>query len=183
MSRSGYTQASADKLARDHLPLAASRAQRLSFESGLPSDEAYSAALVGLAEAIERYNPEVGEFAPFACRTIDGQIRNAARAWRWRRRAEPQPGRELIGADSEQLLQLVPDTLRTAELAEARTDIHRALARLTEGERRVILLHGKMGYTFPAVALLLVLDVEHCKYLWRRALVKMREELGDPLAA
>lgn len=171
-----------DRLAADHLPLAERRAQRLTYAGGLPYDEALSAALVGLAEAIDGYRPEVGEFAPFAGRVIDAQIRTAARAWRWRRRAEQLPGRELAGGDSEALLALVPDRLTTAELAEQRTDITRALAGLEDTERRVILLHGKLGHTFPSVAAMLELNEDHCKYLWRRAIAKMRDSLGVGLA-
>lgn len=172
-----------DQLARDHLPLAERRAKRLAFETGLPLDEAQSAALLGLAEAIDRYRPEVGEFAPFACRTIDGHVRTAARDWRWRRRAEPQAGRELVS--DEALLELVPDTLTSAELAEARTDIARALGALDQTERQIVLLHGKLGHDFPIVSVMLDLDYDHTRYVWRRALGKMRArlELGEPVAA
>lgn len=171
-----------EQLAADHMALAERRAQRLSFYGGLPFDEALSAALVGLAEAIDRYQSARGDFAAFACVTIDGQIRNAARAWRWRRRGQTRAGRQLAG-DAEQLLALVPDSLTSTALAEQRTDITRALAALSDVERRVILLHGKLGHTFPAVAAMLVLDEDHCRYIWRRALGKMRVALGVGLAA
>lgn len=171
-----------EQLARDHMGLAERRAQRLAYAGGLPLDEARSAALVGLAEAIGRYRPAEGEFAALASVCIDAQIRNAARMWRWRRRAEPQPDRELAG-DAKGLVALIPDRVGTVELAEARTDILRALAGLSEVERRVVLLHGKLGHTFPAVAAMLVLDEDHCRYVWRRALGRMRDTLGAVRAA
>lgn len=174
-----------DQLAREYLPLAEERARRLAYRDGFPVDEARSAALVGLAEAIERYEAIRGDFAPYARTTIDGQIRNAARAWRWRRRATPIEGREL--AEGDDVIAIVPDRLTTIELAEARTDITRALAALSDTERQVILLRGKLGHTFPATAAILGLDEDHAKYLWRRALERMRTALdvdsGDPQTA
>lgn len=173
-----------DQLAHDHMDLARRRARRIAFETGLPADEAESAALLGLGEAIERYRPELGEFAPFAGRTIDGAVRTAAREWRWRRRAEHQPGRDLAAGDTEPLLDLVPDTLTTAELVEARTDIARALLALDQTERQIVLLHGKLGHPLSIVSVMLDLDGDHTRYLWSRALRKMRARLESaPIAA
>lgn len=172
----GVLERGPDRLAREYMPLARRRADRIAFETGLPGDEARSAALLGLAEAIDRYDRTRGPFGPFACRTIDGRVRAAARDWRWRRRGAPQPGRELVS--DEQLVALVPDRLTTDELSHARSDIVRALGALDHTERQVILLHGKLGHSLASIARMLELDAEHTRYLWRRALGKMRAQLG-----
>lgn len=164
-----------EAMARQHLPLVNRRAYRLAGETGLPVDEAKSAGLLGLAEAIDGYLPELGPFEPFAQRVIDRRIRDAGRGWRWHGRADFDPCRQIVS--DEQIVALIPDTLTTAELIEQRTDIARALAVLDGAERRVVMLHGRLGHSLVTVAAMLDLDPDHARYVWRRALSKMRIEL------
>lgn len=64
-----------DKLARDYLPLARKIARDYCSPNGESYDELCQVAAFGLAQAIDRYDPERGRFSGFAVVTISGTLR------------------------------------------------------------------------------------------------------------
>lgn len=171
-----------DRLAAAYTPQALRVADQIM--TTLPRDEARSVALVGLAVAINGWD-RLRPFGRYMRGVIENHIRQAGRDWHWRRHAyQGQPeraDRAIVRDETGELMSRVPDRLATAELAEHRTDITRALAVLTDLERSVVLLHGKLGFSLGDVAEQLELaGAEQAKGIWRRALRMMRAELGVP---
>jgi RNA polymerase sigma-B factor len=71
-----------DEVVRRFTPLALSQARRYRGK-GISEGDLEQVALLGMLRALERYDPEVGAFDPFASRTISGELKRHFRDRAW----------------------------------------------------------------------------------------------------
>jgi RNA polymerase sigma-B factor len=71
-----------DEVVRRFTPLALSQARRYRGK-GISDGDLEQVALLGMLRALERYDPEVGAFDPFASRTISGELKRHFRDRAW----------------------------------------------------------------------------------------------------
>lgn len=71
-----------DEVVRRFTPLALGQARRYRGK-GLADGDLEQVALLGMLRALERYDPEVGAFDPYAARTISGELKRHFRDRAW----------------------------------------------------------------------------------------------------
>lgn len=136
----------------DHLPLADSLARRYAGR-GEDLDDLVQVARVGLVHAVQRYDPERGEFAAFAVPTMTGELKRHFRDHGWlvrptRRSQELQSSIENAWSDLGQRLGRDPGLDEvSAELGLPRTEVASALA--ARGGYRGVSLDSPGGGVTP----------------------------------
>ena len=102
-----------------HVALAERRARRYSFGRGI-DDDLRQVALLGLHLATQRFDPDLGHFAPFASVTIDGELKKHLRNTGWRVRV-PRSRQEdaiTVNAADERLTARLARTPTVGEIAQ-----------------------------------------------------------------
>lgn len=108
-----------DRLVRRHLPLARHLAARFEWR-GVPSDDLYQIASVGLIHAVDRFDPDRGiSFSSFAVPTIVGEIRRHFRDRAWdvhvpRRLQEIHLSARIVNDELTMVLRREPTTIEIA---------------------------------------------------------------------
>jgi RNA polymerase sigma-B factor len=182
-------QSARDKLVEANLPLARAIARRYAGR-GEQLDDLVQVGAIGLMKAIERFDPERGVDLPaFAVPTISGEIqrhlRDRVAPIRVPRReggavGERPPTVESLStgrADGEAAPQ--PGVLEPGfELGEDRAALERAFRVLDPRERRVLELSFFAELPQSRIGRELGISQIHVSRLARRALEKLRAELG-----
>jgi RNA polymerase sigma-B factor len=92
MTRITTDRTAQEEIARRFAPLAIGIARRYRGK-GIPDEDLQQVALYAMLKALERYDPEVGRFEPYAARTIAGELKRHLRDRGWAMRV-PRPLKE-----------------------------------------------------------------------------------------
>jgi len=178
-----------ERLIAQYLPLVRGLARRYAGR-GEQFDDLVQVGAIGLMNAIERFDPDRGVDLPaFAVPTISGEIqrhlRDRVAPIRMPRRdgggaAEPPPSVEsLSGGRGDGEAAALPGVLEPGfELGEDRAALERAFRVLDPRERRVLQLSFFAELSQSRIGRELGISQIHVSRLSRRALEKLRAELG-----
>lgn len=178
-----------ERLIAQYLPLVRGLARRYAGR-GEQLDDLIQVGAIGLMKAIERFDPDRGVDLPaFAIPTISGEIqrhlRDRVAPIKMPRResgaaAEPPPSVEsLSGGREEGEASALPGVLEPGfELGEDRAALERAFRVLDPRERRVLELSFFAELPQSRIGRELGISQIHVSRLSRRALEKLRAELG-----
>lgn len=109
-----------DEVIRRFTPLALGIARRYRGK-GISQDDLEQVALLGMLRALDRYDPTVGSFEPFASKTISGELKRQLRdrAWSVRVPRSLQERSLEVTRTSQELTQRLGRAPTTADIAEA----------------------------------------------------------------
>lgn len=97
--RGSQDAAAREELLKRHVPLVRFTLERMTLPQNrawLDADDLVSAGFIGLADAVEKFNPDLGgKFSTYACFRIRGAILDEMRALDWVPRSVRQKSREL----------------------------------------------------------------------------------------
>jgi RNA polymerase sigma-B factor len=183
--------AAREGLIRQYLPLVR-RLARAHAGRGELYEDLVQVGSIGLIKAIDRFQLERGvDLASFAIPTINGEIKRHLRDRAWpiripRRLQELDPSlriraAELVdGANGEFERESLVEP--GYELGEDRVTLARGFRVLDERERRLLRLGFFEGKSQAQIAREVGISQIHVSRLTRRALTKLREELGEDAA-
>lgn len=176
-----------DRLIRQYLPLVRKLARR-HVGRGEQLEDLVQVGSIGLINAIDRFELDRGvDLATFAIPTIDGEIKRHLRDRAWpvripRRIQEVDPSfraraTELVedlesGLDQDGVLE------KGYELGEDRAALAQSFRVLDERERQLLHLGFFKGWSQSRIAREVGISQIHVSRLTRRALTKLRVELG-----
>ena len=177
-----------DRLIQQYLPLVRRLARRHAGR-GEQFEDLVQVGSIGLIKAIDRFQLERGvDLATFAIPTIDGEIKRHLRDRAWpvripRRLQELDPSlrthaTELVDGQNgefEQGSELEPGY----ELGEDRVALRRGFRVLDDRERRLLRLAFFEGMSQVQIAREVGISQIHVSRLTRRALAKLRAEIGQ----
>lgn len=177
-----------ERLIAQYLPLVRGLARRYAGR-GEQLDDLVQVGAIGLMKAIDRFDPDRGVDLPaFAIPTIAGEIQRhlrdrvgPIRMPRRDGRAEPVPlpSVETLSADRQEGAAALPGMLEPGfELGEDRAALERAFRVLDPRERRVLQLSFFAELPQSRIGRELGISQIHVSRLARRALEKLRAELG-----
>jgi RNA polymerase sigma-B factor len=177
-----------ERLIAQYLPLVRGLARRYAGR-GEQLDDLVQVGAIGLMKAIDRFDPDRGVDLPaFAIPTIAGEIQRhlrdrvaPIRMPRRDGRAEPvpPPSVEPLSADRQEDAAALPGVLEPGfELGEDRAALERAFRVLDPRERRVLQLSFFAELPQSRIGRELGISQIHVSRLARRALEKLRAELG-----
>lgn len=137
-----------------HKPLADTVARNFRI-AGEAFESVQQDALMGLHKAVLAYNPEKGEFEPFARTVIKNLLRSKWRSLDYKKTEltildEPQEG-TVDQPTSHDITDHAPDPAHEAERNEIRAALRKGLACLTPAQREV-LEHYAQGGSFAEIA-------------------------------
>jgi RNA polymerase sigma-B factor len=177
-----------DRLIRQYLPLVRGLARRHAGR-GEQYEDLVQVGSIGLIKAVDRFQPERGvDLATFATHTIVGEIKHHLRDRAWpiripRRLQEEDPSlkaraTELVDAEGGELEResLVEPGY---ELGEDRVALQRGFRVLDDRERRLLRLGFFEGKSQVQIAREVGISQIHVSRLTRRALAKLRAEIGE----
>jgi RNA polymerase sigma-B factor len=183
--------AARERLIRQYLPLVR-RLARAHAGRGELYEDLVQVGSIGLIKAIDRFQLERGvDLASFAIPTINGEIKRHLRDRAWpiripRRLQELDPSlriraAELVdGANGEFERESLVEP--GYELGEDRVTLARGFRVLDERERRLLRLGFFEGKSQAQIAREVGISQIHVSRLTRRALTKLRDELGEDAA-
>ena len=176
-----------DRLIRQYLPLVRKLARR-HVGRGEQLDDLVQVGSIGLINAIDRFQVERGvDLATFAIPTIDGEIKRHLRDRAWPVRT-PRRLQELDPSFRARATELVEDVEsgleqdgvleKGYELGEDRAALSRSFRVLDDRERRLLHLGFFEGWSQSKIAGEVGISQIHVSRLTRRALAKLRAEIG-----
>jgi RNA polymerase sigma-B factor len=180
-----------DRLIRQYLPLVR-RLARSHAGRGEQLEDLVQVGSIGLIKAIDRFQLERGvDLASFAIPTINGEIKRHLRDRAWpiripRRLQELDPSlrvraAELVdGRNGE--FECESQIEAGYELGEDRVTLARGFRVLDDRERRLLRLGFFEGKSQAQIAREVGISQIHVSRLTRRALAKLRDELGEDAA-
>jgi RNA polymerase sigma-B factor len=189
-------RAARERLIAQYLPLVRAVARRYAGR-GEPLDDLVQVGAIGLMNAIDRFDRERGaDLAAFAIPTVAGEIRRhlrdrvgTIRMPRTRDGAatEPAPPVQSLSSDAGgdgETAAALPAVLEPGfELGEDRAVLERAFRVLDRRERRVLQLSFFAGLPQSRIGRELGISQIHVSRVARRALEKLRTEIGPGLGA
>src|ERR687897_3766956 len=180
--------AARDRLIRQYLPLVRKLARR-HVGRGEQLEDLVQVGSIGLINAIDRFERDRGvDLATFAIPTIDGEIKRHLRDRAWPVRI-PRRIQELDPSFRARATELVEDLESGLEqdgvlepgyeLGESRVALARSFRVLDERERRLLRLAYFEGLSQAKIAAEVGISQIHVSRLIRRALAKLRAEIGQ----
>jgi RNA polymerase sigma-B factor len=179
--------AARDRLIRQYLPLVRKLARR-HVGRGEQLEDLVQVGSIGLINAIDRFELDRGvDLATFAIPTIDGEIKRHLRDRAWPVRI-PRRIQELDPSFRARATELVEDLEngleqdgvfeKGYELGEDRAALAQSFRVLDERERQLLHLGFFKGWSQSRIAREVGISQIHVSRLTRRALTKLRAEIG-----
>jgi RNA polymerase sigma-B factor len=179
--------AARDRLIRQYLPLVRKLARR-HVGRGEQLEDLVQVGSIGLINAIDRFELDRGvDLATFAIPTIDGEIKRHLRDRAWPVRI-PRRIQELDPSFRARATELVEDMEsgleqdgvleKGYELGEDRAALAQSFRVLDERERQLLHLGFFKGWSQSRIASEVGISQIHVSRLTRRALTKLRAEIG-----
>jgi RNA polymerase sigma-B factor len=179
--------AARDRLIRQYLPLVRKLARR-HVGRGEQLEDLVQVGSIGLINAIDRFELDRGvDLATFAIPTIDGEIKRHLRDRAWPVRI-PRRIQELDPSFRAHATELIEDVEsgpgqdgvleKGYELGEDRAALAQSFRVLDERERQLLHLGYFKGWSQSRIAREVGISQIHVSRLTRRALTKLRVELG-----
>jgi RNA polymerase sigma-70 factor (ECF subfamily) len=132
---------------------------------------------VKVHRAADRLDPE-RDPGPWLATITSNECRGRWRSWAWKlgRRSRPLDGEDDL---VERLAAASPDPEEEVLAAEERRTLERAVGRLPEDQRTVVLLHDHQGFTHEEIAPMVGASPAAVRKRYSRALARLRELLED----
>lgn len=187
-ARRGGDHDARERLVRRYLPLVRGLARRHA-RRGESVDDLVQVGTIGLIAALDRFDPRRGsDFLPFAVSYVAGEIkrhlRDRSSTIRVPRRVQALDVEAAERARSPVSLSEDPDSAPPGdadlfEVVAARVLVAAGARALDPRERQIVLLHHFEGLSQTEVARRVGISQIHVSRLYRRALEKLRAELGE----